>query len=189
MVSVNEEKSFLRFFRMSNPEKKNNTKLESFYEQRDISEEISLELKDRAKAITKRAKDLKKGIKMLPDDLPVEFRKAIDSAIETMEEDIQNEARDIVESADEARYNADNTLYELRKISEKYERKVRNIDRICSVPLLGSLGDKSSSELHQTLGELISISTDTNEFYESLLFSKNLVKDLIKEDNSDNIEK
>lgn len=161
------------------PHRNIDNKLTSFCEQRDISEQKSIELSERAKQVTKRIKELKKGIKMLPEDLPTEFQKAIDSAVENMQEELTNEAIDIAESADEARAQADNTLYELRRESERLTKKARNMDFICSIPLLGSLGEKNSSDIHTTLDELIEISHETNEYYESLLYSKNLVKDFI----------
>ena len=103
----------------------------------------------------------------------------IDKIILNIQEELNNEAKDIAESADEARAEADNTLYELRRESERLSKKARNIDFICSIPLLGSLGEKNSSDIHTTLDEIIELSHETNEYYESLLYSKNLIKDYI----------
>ena len=170
---------FEKFRSASIPQRNIDSKLTSFCEQRDISEQKSIELSERAKQVIKRIKELKKGMKMLPDDLPNEFQKAIDSAVENIQEELNNEAKDIAESADEARAEADNTLYELRRESERLSKKARNIDFICSIPLLGSLGEKNSADIHTTLNEIIELSHETNEYYESLLYSKNLVKDYI----------
>ena len=113
---------FEKFRSASIPQRNIDSKLTSFCEQRDISEQKSIELSERAKQVIKRIKELKKGMKMLPDDLPNEFQKAIDSAVENMQEELTNEAKDIAESADEARAEADNTLYELRRESERLSR-------------------------------------------------------------------
>lgn len=172
---------FEKFYGTSMPHKKIDDKLTSFCEQRDFSEQKSIELSERAKQVTKKIKELKKGMKMLPEGLPTEFQKAIDSAVENMREELTNEAMDIAESADEARAQADNTLYELRRESERLTKKARNMDFICSIPLVGSLGEKNSTDIHSTLDELLELSHETNEYYESLLYSKNLVKDLINQ--------
>lgn len=171
---------FEKFTNSGMPHRKIDDKLTSFCEQRDISEQKSIELSERAKQVTKRIKELRKGIKMLPEDLPNEFKKAIDSAIDSVKEEINNEAIDIAEQADIARSEADNTLYQLRKESEKLTKKARNMDFICSIPLVGTLGDKSSNDIHNTLDELSELSNATNEHYESLLYSKNLVKGIIE---------
>jgi hypothetical protein len=184
MANETKERGVLRFFRLDN----NDSQLEDenrfldFYEQRNFSEEKSKELHDRAKVVVKRSKELKKGIKMLPDDLPEEFRKAIDGAIDNLTEDIQNEAGDIFDTADEIRSDTDNALYALRRESEKYERKLKNIEKLRSVPILGSFSGKNADLLYSTLDELMELSTDTNTYYESLLYSKNMVKDLVKKD-------
>ncbi len=173
-------KEFAESKKPSMPHRKIDDKLTSFCEQRDISEQKSIELSERAKQVTKRIKELKKGIKMMPEDLPSEFQKALDSAVENVKEDINNEAVEIAKEADEARAEADNTLYQLRKESEKLTKKARNMDFICSIPLVGTLGDKSSYDIHNILDTLMEISHATNDYYESLLYSKNLVKGIIE---------
>ena len=55
---------FEKFKNSSMPHRKIDELLTSFCEQRDISEQKSIELSERAKQVTKRIKDLKKGIKM-----------------------------------------------------------------------------------------------------------------------------
>ena len=182
MVNVNNDHSILRFFRFNDDQNDEDNKFSDFYAQRDFSEEKSIELHNRAKAVVKRSKELKKGMKMLPPDLPNEFKKAIDTTVTNMTEDIQNEAKEIVDCADEVRVDTDNALYALRRTLERYERRIKNVDRLCSMPLVGSLGEKSSLELHTAMDELIELSTNTNASYESLLYSRNLVKDLVKKD-------
>ena len=177
------EHSFLNIFRFKDPEaekEEEEKKFTEFYEQRDFSEEKSIELHDRAKTVVKRAKELKKGIKMLPENLPTEFREAIDNTIDSLTEDIQLEAEDIVAIADEVRIDTDNTLYAMRRESEKYEKKIESINKIRSFPLMGTVGEKSISSIYTALDELSSLSSDTNTFYESILCSKNLVKDLVR---------
>ena len=119
---------------------------------------------------------------MLPEDLPSEFRQAIDGAIDNLTEDIQNEAGDIFNTADEIRTDTDNAHYALRRESERYEQKIKNIEKFRSIPIIGSFSNKNTDDLYSSLDELMSLSTDTNAYYESLLYSKNLVKDLVKKD-------
>jgi len=175
------EHSFLKIFRFQDTEQEEEVDtLAEYYEQRDISEEKSIELNDRAKTVVKRAKELKKGIKMLPENLPDEFRKAIDSTIESLTEEIQLEAEDIVSIADEVRIDTDNALYALRRESERCEKKIQNLSRIRSFPFMKSVGEKSITTIHTTMDELSELAIDTNTYYESLLCSKNLVKDLVR---------
>ena len=183
MIKVDNDHSILRFFRFNDGQiEEEENKFSDFYAQRDYSEEKSIELHDRAKAVVKRSKELKKGIKMLPDNLPNEFRKAIDGAVSTMTEEIQNEAKEIVDIADEVRVDTDNALYALRRTLEQYEKKIKSVNRFCSIPFLGSWSEKNSIELHTAMDELIELSTHTNASYESLLYSRNLVKELVKKE-------
>ena len=178
------EHSFLNIFRFKDTEiekeQEDEEKFVAFYEQRDYSEEKSIELQSRAKTVFKRAKELRKGIKMLPENLHTEFRQAIDDTIDSMTEDIQLEAEDIIAIADDVRVDTDNVLYALRRESEKYEKKIESLNKIRSFPLLGSVGEKSISSIYTALDELSALSSDTNSFYESILCSKNLVKDLAR---------
>ena len=176
------EHSFLNIFRFQDTEKEAEEvdKFADFYEQRNYSEEKSIELEERAKAVVKRAKELRKGLKMLPDNLPNEFKKAIDSTIESMTEEIQLEAEDIVCIADEVRTDTDNVLYALRRETERYEKKADSLNKIRSFPLMSSVGEKSIATIHTAIDKLSELSSDTNTYYESLLCSKNLVKDLVR---------
>ena len=109
-----------------------NAKLAAFEEMKTQAEDASNSLDERVRIIRKKRDDLNNGIGMLPSDLPEEFQKAVNSAVESARETLSKEAQEISDDTDKARKTTDNTLYEIRKELEHLDKRVHTFKILVS---------------------------------------------------------
>lgn len=106
-----------------------------------------MDLKEKIDEFDEKRTEVEEGISRIPKDLPDELQQQIQEGVENARAELDSEANDLGQEADNIKETADETIDMADNLRDEYTKKAERLRALSDVPMIGSFVDEGADKL------------------------------------------
>lgn len=124
--------------------------------------------------LNKTRSDVANSKKDIPDDLPYETNKQIETYYKEQERKLEREALDLANKIKDAEKEADESIKKMTDLGDELNKKGDNLGGLKDTPLVGEFLDKKGAELKDQAEQMFDLAEESREYSSKLADSRTL---------------
>ena len=133
----------------------------------------AMDNKEKTDQFIEKRDTVEEGIARIPTDLPEDIQRQIDTAIQTVRNELKEERKELEDEANEIQESADDVLDKADMIGNDLKEKGNKLKDISLIPIIGSIADTKADEIFDQAEQISDLRQETQKYQDDLMHSRN----------------